>query len=108
MNDTELAKWLRDEAVHMRVAGLGNRDRAKMIDLAAARIEATAGLVEAAEQVLPLLRLLTVRQVIDGGDEAIAAASLNPRCMNEGIATGDERISPWRLEAAIAKAKGTP
>lgn len=45
----------------------------------------------------PLLALLTVRQVIEGGDDAIQASGLNPWCINEGRATGDERIDPWWL-----------
>lgn len=46
-----------------------------------------------------LIRLLTVRQVIEAGDEAISAAGLNPWAMNEGLATGDERIDAWWLDA---------
>jgi hypothetical protein len=45
-----------------------------------------------------LVRLLTVRQVIEAGDEAIEAAGLNPYAINEGRATGDERLNPWWLE----------
>ena len=46
----------------------------------------------------PLVALLTVRQVIQGGDDVIAASGLNPWCINEGRATGDEPISAWWLE----------
>ena len=49
-----------------------------------------------------LVRLLTVRQVIEAGDEAIEAAGLNPWCVNEGLADGSERISLWRIDAALA------
>lgn len=45
----------------------------------------------------PLVALLTVRQVIQGGDDAIAASGLNPWCINEGRATGDEPIGTWWL-----------
>jgi hypothetical protein len=39
-----------------------------------------------------LARRVTIRQVIDAGDNAIKAAGLNPWCINEGLATGDETI----------------
>lgn len=60
---------------------------------------------------LVLLRLPTVRQVINAGDDAIDAAGLNPWAMNEGLATGDERISPsfiddWR--AMLSTTAGEP
>lgn len=56
--------------------------------------------------VLRCLRLLqecppTVRQIIEAGDRAIDAAGLNPWAMNEGLATGDERHTPWQLEDCI-------
>ena len=54
-----------------------------------------------------LVPLLTVRQVIEAGGGAIAAAGLNPWCINEGRATGDERIGQqWWLTAAIKDMKG--
>lgn len=49
------------------------------------------------DRVRPLVALLTVRQVIQGGDAAIQASGLNPWCINEGRATGDEPISTWWL-----------
>jgi hypothetical protein len=67
-------------------------------------VNAHADLVEALKRVLPLLRLLTVRQVIEAGDEAITAAGLNPWCINEGLAEGSERLGLWWVEAAVAKA----
>ncbi len=57
---------------------------------------------EALVQANTLLPLLTVRQVIEGGDAAIDASGLNPYCMNEGLATGDEHIDAWRIPAALA------
>jgi hypothetical protein len=56
--------------------------------------------------VLRCLRLLqecppTVRQIIEAGDRAIDAAGLNPWCMNEGLAEGNERHTPWQLEDCI-------
>ncbi len=50
----------------------------------------------------PLLRLLTVKQVIGAGDAAIAAAGLNPWCLKEGLAEGTERaVNEWRIKEAI-------
>jgi hypothetical protein len=42
-----------------------------------------------------LIGLLTVRQVIFAGDEAIEAAGINPWAVNEGLASGDEPIDTW-------------
>lgn len=53
-----------------------------------------------------LVRLVTVRQVIDAGDRAINAAGLNPWCMNEGLADGGERISPSFLVSKEASHAG--
>lgn len=55
-----------------------------------------------------LVRLVTVRQVISAGDAAIEAAGLNPWCINEGLASGEERISVWSIDAAIDSAEGAP
>lgn len=57
---------------------------------------------------LRCLRLLqecppTVRQIIEAGDRAIEAAGINPLEMNEWLATGDERHTPWQLEDCIQK-----
>lgn len=60
--------------------------------------------LQRAEKLVPLL---TVRQVISAGDDAIEAAGLNPWCINEGLATGDECIGrQWWLTEAIEKVKG--
>lgn len=48
-----------------------------------------------------LVSILTVRQIIEAGDDAIKAAGLNPYCMNEGLAKGDEKIDAWWIEAAL-------
>jgi hypothetical protein len=50
-----------------------------------------------------LVELLTVRRVMDAGDEAIDAAGLNPWCLNEGLATGEESISADFVEREIVK-----
>ncbi len=44
-----------------------------------------------------LISLLTVRQVISAGDDAITAAGLNPWCINEGLAAGEEKLNSWWL-----------
>lgn len=54
-----------------------------------------------------LLRLLTVRQVIEAGwDEIAAAAGLNPYCLNEGLASGDEKIRADFVDWVIREAEG--
>lgn len=66
-----------------------------------------AAVLAALERAERLVRLLTVRQVIDAGDDAIEAAGLNPWCIAEGRADGDERIGhQWWLTAAIEDLKG--
>lgn len=62
-------------------------------------------LIDAAERAQLLLRGLTVGAVMERGIEAINAAGLNPYCVNEGRASGQERISTDWLDAAIAAAK---
>jgi hypothetical protein len=59
----------------------------------------------ALERCLPLLRLLTIGQVIAGGDKAIDASGLNPWCLNEGRAEAGDRLNLWWLECAIEQAK---
>lgn len=49
----------------------------------------------------PLIALVTVRQAINAGDDTIEAAGLNPYAINEGLATGDEPISTWWIDAAL-------
>lgn len=48
-----------------------------------------------------LAGLVTIRQIFDAGNDAINASGLNPYCMNEGLASGDETITPWFLDVAI-------
>jgi hypothetical protein len=57
---------------------------------------------KALERAQVLVGLVTVRQAIHAGDEAIEAAGLNPYAMNEGQATGDEHASTWWLRAALS------
>lgn len=47
-----------------------------------------------------LLSVVTVGQVMDGGDRFIEAAGLNPWAVNEGRARREDRIDPWWLVAA--------
>lgn len=67
--------------------------------------------LRAIERLVTLAKLVTVRQAIEAGDEAIEAAGLNPWCINEGLATGDERVHLWwagdlQARAAIRQATG--
>lgn len=48
-----------------------------------------------------LVGLITVRQVINAGNDAIEAADLNPYAMNEGLATGDEHINTWWMDSVV-------
>lgn len=63
-------------------------------------------LCDAMESMLPLIRMLTVRQVVQAGDDAINAVGLHPWCIAEGLATGDEPVSVSKFERAIPEAKG--
>lgn len=57
----------------------------------------------ALERAGTLVRLLTIRDVIDCGSTAIEAAGINPWCLNEGLAQGDENISTWWIDAALSR-----
>ena len=58
---------------------------------------------------LPLLRQLTIKQVIEAGDVAIDAAGLNPWCLKEGLAEGTEpAVSEWRINEAVATINEMP
>ena len=58
---------------------------------------------------LPLLRQLTVKQVIEAGDAAIDAAGLNPWCLKEGLVEGSEpAVSEWRITESIAAIEAIP
>jgi hypothetical protein len=51
----------------------------------------------------PLVRLVTVKQIIDAGEDAINAAGLDPWCLNEGTANGSERIDACFIHAALTQ-----
>lgn len=47
----------------------------------------------------PLLRMLTIRDVLAAGEDVIAASGINPWCVAEGRASGDEpALSSWQLD----------
>lgn len=52
-----------------------------------------------------LVALLTIRDVVEEGGEALTASGLNPYCMNEGRATGEEPLNLWQVDAAIKRAR---
>lgn len=55
------------------------------------QVEVMRGALERANV---LLRLLTVGQILQGGEDAIEASGINPWCVNEGRADRDDRWSP--------------
>ena len=69
-------------------------------------IAAAPEMYGALERAATLVKLLTVRQVIEAGDKATEAAGLNPWCINEGLATGGESIGSDWIDFALAKARG--
>jgi hypothetical protein len=69
--------------------------------------ELKAEIIETLKRAQKLVPLLTVRQVINAGDHAIEASGLNPYCLNEGQAIGDEYISSWWIDWAIEKLSET-
>jgi hypothetical protein len=79
----------------------GSFDNAKFI---ASRLNAHDDLVAALERAQKLARLVTVRQVIEAGDDAIDAAGLNPWAINEGLAEGNEPIGAHFIDAALTLA----
>lgn len=78
-------------------------------ELARVRV-ANTELLEALKLAKTLLDLghITVRMVFDAGIETVNAVGLNPWCMREGLATGDEPISPWGIDHAIENASKGP
>ena len=76
----------------------GAHDHFAALKLNEALFQQNAELQKLLNRAMILAGLVTVRQVIDAGDEAIEAAGLNPWCINEGRAEGYERISTWMLK----------
>lgn len=77
-------------------------ERTEAADELARLKRANASLRAGLERADVLVSLLTVRQVIEAGDRAIDAAGINPWLMNEGLAAGNEHISPSFMNSAIA------
>ncbi len=65
-------------------------------------IENRDELLEELERARTLLRLITVRQVIESDLKTINAAGLNPYCINEGRATGNDRIDTSFMDDIFA------
>lgn len=86
---------------HEIIAQCSSPERAKLVAAAPDLLEA----LERAKIIFTCLRP-HVRQVMEEGSNAIEAAGLNPWCINEGLATGDEPMTFWFIDAAIEKAYG--
>ena len=56
---------------------------------------------EALERADKLVGLVTIKQVLDGGDAAISASGINPWCVNEGLADGSEHIGTDFIDRAL-------
>lgn len=68
---------------------------------------ALLGEVRAAlEALIPLVECLTIRDIVQAGDDAIEAVGLHPYCINEGLATGDEPAPTWKLRALLQRLPG--
>lgn len=90
--------------IHVRQSVAGNT----FLELSAnvRLIAAAPQMLEALKKAKELVKLITVRQVIDGGNAAIDASGLNPWCINEGLAYGNEPIDISFITAAISAAEG--
>jgi hypothetical protein len=86
-------------------AVISNVRLASEVNANARLIASAPELLEALKRVVVLAELVTIRQIIQAGDDAIKAAGLNPWCINEGLATGDETHSVLFAHAAIIKAE---
>lgn len=77
----------------------------EILDKLASLKQDHAKLIELLEVSQTLMGILTIRQVMEAGSEAIEAAGLNPWCVNEGQTTGDDHVDLWKISAAIDEAK---
>lgn len=103
--DPRCATRVRDTAdTTIASAGLASRDRDDA-EANARLIAASPDLLKALKVAAKLLQTVTIKQVFELGTEAINAVGLNPCCMNEGRATGDEPISLDFIYRAISKAE---
>ncbi len=73
-------------------------------DGAQAALDVLEGTLEALERAAALVRLVTVGQVMDAGDAAIAASGLDPWAVNEGKARRGDALDVWWLDHARARA----
>lgn len=80
-NDLQPAKFAMETAIaaYLKMAGL------------------TVVPVDELKRAKTLLHALTIRGIFEAGDEAIEASGINPWCINEGLAEGNERFDPWVL-----------
>jgi hypothetical protein len=84
-----------------KAADAENEDAVEVIDTLLSQIEEMR---EREKRTNVLLRLLTVGQILRGGDEAILAAGLDPWCVNEGRAEMDDRWTPpWANTALLSQ-----
>lgn len=81
--------------------------REAMQQIAAEDRATIEALVEALERAQVLARLVTVRQAINAGDDAIEASGLNPWAMNEGLADGTESVRTDFIDSALLLARGS-
>jgi len=75
-------------------------DRATIADVLT--VPEVQALVEAAQRLRDICHFLTVRQVIELGDDAIDGAGLNRWALNEGLASGNENIDLSWADVALA------
>jgi hypothetical protein len=69
-------------------------------------ISAAPAMYEALLRAKTLLQALTLAAVIGTNGRVIEAAGLNPWCINEGLATGQESVDVSWLDAVLSKAEG--
>jgi hypothetical protein len=65
---------------------------AKKIEITEDECVNCANLQREIDKLKTLARLVTVNQVFAAGNDAINASGLNPWCINEGRATGEETL----------------
>ncbi len=71
----------------------------------AAFVEAFEEMRRALQRVAKIVpATVTVRQIIEAGDDVIKAVGINPWCINEGQASGDEPVDVDFISDALANA----
>lgn len=61
-------------------------------------------LVAALKRAKAVMKPKTIREIIQSGDDCISASGLNPYCMNEGLASGDEDFDCDFIDEALKQA----